>query len=126
METCASKKSTFVIAAAIAALAILIPLALYSQPSVDIEAVLSGLHRLEASYKPFPMPRRGPLVMVGFGGCTDLTVSALELMDALGVDPNATSTVEEKQSHDELVELNTLEDIIDEFTRMFISGAAAE
>ncbi|VDD74535.1 unnamed protein product [Mesocestoides corti] len=66
--------------------------------------------------------------MVGFGGCTDITLNALDFMESIGVSPNGSdfSDSSPQGTHDEVVELNTLEDIVEEFTKMFIAGAAAE
>ncbi|KAM3186710.1 hypothetical protein ACTXT7_003788 [Hymenolepis weldensis] len=92
---------------------------------VDLESVLSSLTRLETAYHAFPQPEPGPLVIVGFGGCTDSTVNAITFLESLGVNSTDT-TPHSKWKENSEVELNTLEDIVEEFTQMFAAGAAAE
>ncbi len=85
--------------------------------------VLVALERLELSYRPLPAQTPGPLVVVGFGGCADVTVDAVtffnEFSDA-SIDDTSPDAV------DALVELNTIDDVIKEFRHMFRHGAAAE
>ena len=103
--------------------AIVLPFWFYRSPQIDIEKVLSGLHRIEASYRPFPQPHPGPLVLVGFGGCTDITVNGIAFLESLDVADDISLTPEDSTSQ---FELNSLEDIVAEFTQMFAAGAAAE
>nr|CDS31513.2 ADP dependent glucokinase [Hymenolepis microstoma] len=83
-----------------------------------------SLTRLETAYHAFPQPEPGPLIIVGFGGCTDITVNAITFLESLGV--SSMKTPHSKQKGNSEVELNSLEDIVDEFTQMFAAGAAAE
>uniref|UniRef100_A0A183TC36 PfkB domain-containing protein n=1 Tax=Schistocephalus solidus TaxID=70667 RepID=A0A183TC36_SCHSO len=71
-----------------------------------------------------PQPHPGPLVLVGFGGCTDINVDAIGFFESLGVDSRLPTTL--RSDFDGKVELNSLEDVLAEFTEMFASGAAAE
>lgn len=114
----------YIFGTAFAIVALCVPFWLYHPPQFDIEAVLSGLYRLEASYRPFPQPQPGPLVIVGFGGCTDVTVNALTFFDSLGV--ASYTTQHPHRSPYASFELNSLEDVFDDFTQMFTAGAAAE
>lgn len=99
---------------------------LFRKPAeVDVESVLSSLTRLETAYHAFPQPEPGPLVIVGFGGCTDSTVNAITFFESLGVNSTDTTRYSKRKENSE-VELNTLEDIVEEFTQMFAAGAAAE
>ncbi|VUZ50786.1 unnamed protein product [Hymenolepis diminuta] len=99
---------------------------LFRKPAeVDVESVLSSLTRLETAYHAFPQPEPGPLVIVGFGGCTDITVNAITFLESLGVNSTDTTRHSKRKENSE-VELNTLEDIVEEFTQMFAAGAAAE
>ena len=113
----------YILGTIVAIAAIWVPFWLYNSPQIDIEAVLSGLYRLEASYRPFPQPRPGPLVLIGFGGCTDITLNAIDFLESLGVDGNITIPIEPPTSK---FEINSLDDIVTEFTQMFAAGAAAE
>ncbi|VEL41709.1 unnamed protein product [Protopolystoma xenopodis] len=69
----------------------------------------------------------GPLVLVGFGGCIDLNILALDLWNK--VLPNNSDNLVES-SYPEfsggLRKLETLEDIVTDFTELFASGAAGE
>uniref|UniRef100_A0A158R970 LIM zinc-binding domain-containing protein n=1 Tax=Taenia asiatica TaxID=60517 RepID=A0A158R970_TAEAS len=107
-----------------AIIALCVPFWFYRPPHFDIDVVLSGLYRLEASYRPFPQPQPGPLVIVGFGGCTDVTVNALTFFDSFGA--ASYTTRHSHRSPDASFELNSLEDVFDDFTQMFAAGAAAE
>ncbi|VDM16709.1 unnamed protein product [Hydatigera taeniaeformis] len=116
--------SYYILGVAFVIAALCVQFWLYHPPNFNIEAVLSGLYRLEASYRPFPQPQPGPLVMVGFGGCMDATVNALTFFESLGA---ASYTVKHSQrSQGASFELNTLEDVINDFSQMFAAGAAAE
>ncbi|EUB55916.1 putative ADP-dependent glucokinase [Echinococcus granulosus] len=114
----------YILGTAFAIAALCVPFWLYHPPHFNIEAVLSGLHRLEASYRPFPQPQPGPLVIVGFGGCTDVTVNALTFFEPLEA---ASHTARHShRSPNASFELNSLEDVVDDFTQMLAAGAAAE
>ncbi|VDO03092.1 unnamed protein product [Rodentolepis nana] len=84
---------------------------------VNVESVLSSLTRLETAYHAFPQPGPGPLILVGFGGCTDITVNAITFLESLGVSSTKTSQHSNRKGNLE-IELNSLEDIVDEFTQM--------
>ncbi|KAM7539115.1 hypothetical protein Aperf_G00000056871 [Anoplocephala perfoliata] len=98
----------------------------FRKPSeIKVEYVLSSLTHLESAYHPFPQPGPGPLVIVGFGGCTDITVNAITFLESLGV--NSTDTTQQFGRQEKSpVELNSLDDVVEEFTEMFAAGAAAE
>lgn len=98
----------------------------FRKPSeINVESVLNSLTRLESAYLAFPQPGPGPLVIVGFGGCTDITVNAITFLESLGV--NSKETTQHSNSQEKSpVELSSLEDVVKEFTEMFAAGAAAE
>ncbi|KAL7057223.1 hypothetical protein AAHC03_019171 [Spirometra sp. Aus1] len=108
----------------VALLAILGGILLRRSFSADIPQVLSALQKLESSYRPLPQPHPGPLVLVGFGGCTDINVDAIGFFESLGADPSLPTTI--RPEFDGHVGLNSLDDVLAEFTEMFASGAAAE
>nr|VZI47958.1 unnamed protein product [Spirometra erinaceieuropaei] len=108
----------------VALLAILGGIWLRRSFSADIPQVLSALQKLESSYRPLPQPHPGPLVIVGFGGCTDINVDAIGFFESLGVDPSLPTAI--RPEFDGHIGLNSLDDVLAEFTEMFASGAAAE
>ena len=58
-------------------------------------------------------------ILVGVGGCLDIFVRAVDLLDALSITPP--DSIGDPPQY-----LNSLDDVVTEFLTFFVEGAAAE
>jgi len=80
-----------------------------------VNTIKSGLVDIE---KDIALPQN-KRILVGVGGCLDIFVRAVDLMDALSVTPP--DSIGNPPQY-----LNSLEDVVTEFVTFFVEGAAAE
>ena len=64
----------------------------------------------------YPSQKR---ILVGVGGCLDIFVRAVDLLDALSITPP--DSIGDPPQY-----LNSLDDVVTEFLTFFVEGAAAE